>query len=382
MSTEDLIRQLAKTAGIIVGRDIVVNDRRFYDRILQQGSLGLGESYIEGWWEAREITLDELAYRVQRTGLRKELEKLSWRLKLRLGAAWLYRWFCPIKSIDQAKVVALQHYDLGNKFFEKMLGGPSGEGPLVYSCGYFTGSHRDLQKAQIDKMELINQKLKLKSALRVLDIGSGWGVLANYLASKNPGLEVDGVTISKEQFYYAQKKYGSTRVKFHLTDYRLFKPSYKYDAIVSVGMFEHVNPENYREFMEYVRNLLNPGGLFLLHTIGRNDSGIIGDPWMTKYIFPNSTLPSLTQISEAAENLFVIEDVQNFGSDYDKTLLCWRQNFINANFSSEEQPSPEFMRMWDYYLSMCAGTFRARKCQLYQVVLSVDREGVYRRPAL
>lgn len=358
----EIIIGLAKEAGVIIGKDIFVTDERFYDRVLSEGSLGLGESYMEGWWIEGDMSLDELAYRVQKCNIKQRLMEQSWRVKLQLLTSWLYRKLYPV-NVKDGKLVGLQHYDLGNDFFEQMLG-PS----MIYSCGYFKGTD-DLYQAQINKVNLIKEKLKLKRGDRVLDIGCGWGSIAGLLAEQ--GIVVEGLTISKEQYKYACEKYPD--VKFILADYRDMHTEERYDAIFSVGMFEHVNHENYVTYMNFVDRMLKPEGMFLLHTIGRNDSSIVCEPWISKYIFPNSALPSLSQITQAAENLFVVEDVENFGPDYDKTLMCWYEKCVY-----NDKPE-EFIRMWRYYLLMCAGNFRSRKCQLYQVVLSKHREVKYER---
>lgn len=384
MSSKEIITSLASQAGIDLSRSIIVRDERIYDRILSDGSLALGESYMEGWWEPTGTTLDELIVKIIEAKLIDRLREASWTLKFNLALNWLYRKIFPIYSIDQSKVVALQHYDLGNELYEEMLD------IMVYSCAYFRLPNESLYQAQLNKMELINRKLQLtdQKVHRVLDIGCGWGELVDYLASKNPQLIVDGITISEEQFKHCQEKKKGPGRQFFLCDYREHNPDYKYDAIVSVGMFEHVNPENYQEFMEICHSLLKPGGLMLLHTIGKLNSTITSDPWISKYIFTNSTLPSLAGVSSSSESLFVIEDVHNFGPHYDTTLMHWYKNFkdrfdlINERRKTAGRKvfSQEFFRMWEYYLLTCAGVFRSRQCQLYQVVLSKNRKELYQRP--
>lgn len=402
-----IIKRLADESGIKIGKDIIVNDDRFYNRVIRDGSLGLGESYMEGWWNAGDKKLDELFSTICQAKLKEKLTALSWWLKFKLFLTWLYYWLFPINSVEQSKLVALKHYDLGNELYEVML-----EKPAMYSCAYFRKDISDedglkyfryentikensvLQRAQLNKLELIKRKLNLKPGMRVLDIGCGWGDLANYLYTTsregNDSIYIDGITISEEQYHYCLDNHANARVNFYLTDYRNFKPEYQYDAIVSVGMFEHINPHgrNYEEFMQIAHRLLNPGGLFLLHTIGGNKSMLTGDPWITKYIFPNSCLPSLAQISSSTEGLFVVEDVHNFGTHYDKTLMLWYENFkknfdkINEERTKLGKPILDntFYRMWEYYLLSCAGLFRSRECQLYQVVLSKERYEQYVRP--
>ncbi|XWV26332.1 cyclopropane-fatty-acyl-phospholipid synthase [Tupanvirus soda lake] len=376
MSSRDIVDQLARLADIEIGTDIIVNDDRFYDRVFKDDSLGLGESYVLGWWDAGTMELDEIFYKISKSNIKNKLQDLSYYSKAKLISLQMYNYLFPVKSIEESKVVALQHYNLGNELYEMMLE------PMIYSCAYFMSPDDSLYQAQINKMELITQKIKLEPGMRILDIGCGWGELAAYLSKKN--ICVDGITISEEQFKYAQQKFSSDNVKFHLVDYREFNPSYQYDAIVSVGMFEHVNSNNYKEFMEIAHKLLKPGGLFLLHTIGSNISTNICDRWINKYIFPNSALPSMAQISSASEGKFVIEDVHNLGPHYDKTLMCWYDNFTkNFDKINEKREIPftnEFFRMWTYYLLACAGSFRARNIQLYQVVFSKESDNAYQRP--
>ena len=379
--SKEIVHQLASLAGITIGKDVIVRDERFYDRVFSDGSLGLGESYMEGWWDTGDKTLDQLSYIVNSTDLNEKLQGMSWELAFKMTLNWAWRLIFPVNTIEESKVVAEQHYDLGNELYTKMLGFPS-----LYSCGYYRNAD-SLIEAQVNKLELIARKLQLAPGARVLEIGCGWGDLAVHLSRRAPGVHVTAITISEEQYNYCIRQHVNENVKFELVDYRKLDPHYKFDAIVSVGMFEHVNPNNYREYMEICTHLLKDGGIFLLHTIGKNKSEIISDPWISKYIFPNSTLPSLKQIMESSEGLLVPEDVHNFGPYYDLTLQAWYRNF-QTNFRAINQErlllgkSPfdaKFKRMWEYYLLMCAGLFRARKAQLYQVVFSKNGP-VYHRP--
>ncbi|MCG2809685.1 MAG: class I SAM-dependent methyltransferase, partial [Candidatus Portnoybacteria bacterium] len=142
------------------------------------------------------------------------------------------------------------------------------------------------------------------------------------------------------------------------------------DGIVSIGMFEHVGYKNYQTYMKVARNCLKDNGLFLLHTIGRNVARVATDPWMNKYIFPNSVIPSPEKIINAAKGLFALEDWHNFGADYDKTLMAWHQNFKNNWDKIKNIYDQRFYRMWSYYLLACAGSFRVRKNQVWQIVFS------------
>jgi len=239
---------------------------------------------------------------------------------------------------------------------------------MNYSCGYWKDVD-NLDDAQDAKLELSCKKLGLKPGMRVLDIGCGWAGFGKYAADKY-GVEVVGVTVSKEQKKLAEKLCKGLPVEIRLQDYRELDE--KFDRIISIGMIEHVGKKNYREYMKVSHRCLKENGLFLLHTIGSNISRFTGEPWLDKYIFPNGMLPSVKQLAKAVERLFVIEDVHNFGSYYDTTLMAWYDNFITHWDEIKNQYDERFYRMWSYYLLCCAGAFRARRNQLWQVVLSKD----------
>jgi cyclopropane-fatty-acyl-phospholipid synthase len=265
------------------------------------------------------------------------------------------------QSLRRASQVAERHYDLDNDLFGLML-----DETLAYSCGYWRDAD-DLHQAQLGKLDLICRKMQLEPGMRVLDIGCGWGSFVWHAASRY-GVAVDGITVSKEQQHYAQQRCADLPVNILLKDYR--EMDGQYDRIVSVGMFEHVGRRNYPTFMAVVDRLLRDDGMALLHTIGGNATTKSFDPWINKYIFPNGELPSLQQITAAAEHSFVIEDVQNFGPDYAKTLRAWDANFRRHWDQLAPRYDQRFYRMWRYYLNVCAAAFRVRSLQLWQVVLS------------
>jgi cyclopropane-fatty-acyl-phospholipid synthase len=209
--------------------------------------------------------------------------------------------------------------------------------------------------------------MKLEPGLRVVDIGCGWGSWARY-AAQNYGVEVVGITISREQVKEARRRTIDLPVEIRLQDYRKLEETF--DRIVSIGMFEHVGYKNYETFMNIVHQCLPEDGLALLHTIGSLQSSRTGDPWMNKYIFPNGMLPSARQITAAAEGRLVMEDWHNFGTDYDPTLMAWHQNFTCHWEELKADYSERFYRMWTYNLLMNAGAFRARRNQLWQIVYS------------
>lgn len=334
--------------------DIQVNDERFYARILRNGSLGLGESYMEGWWNS--LRIDEVVYRILKEDLVEKVKKNAG-LLLHYAISYIFN----LQSPGRAGIVARRHYDLGNDLFTAFL-----DPYLQYSCAYFNET-TDLAQAQQKKLDLICRKLNLQQTDRLLDIGAGWGGLARY-AAEQYGCQVTAVNISREQIAFARDFCRGLPVTVVNRDYR--KIEGLYDKIVSVGMFEHVGCKNFRSFMEVCHRCLTEDGIFLLHTIGSNTSNVSCDRWINRYIFPNGMLPSIAQIAESAENLFVIEDLHNLGPHYEKTLLAWNERFQKAWPSLAKKYGDSFKRMWEYYLLSCAGAFRARYIQLWQLVMT------------
>lgn len=336
--------------------DMQVHNERLYHRVLAQGSLGLGEAYMDGWWDCDQ--LDEFATRVLRAQLDKAIRG-NWRLLLHIASAQLMN----RQRTSRAFEIGKRHYDIGNDLYERML-----DKRMTYTCGYWNNA-ASLDEAQEAKLDLVCRKIGLKKGDRVLDIGCGWGSFAKF-AAETYGAEVVGVTVSKEQIALGRKRCVGLPIDLRLQDYRKINESF--DHIVSLGMFEHVGVKNYRTYMEVAHRCLKDDGLFLLHTIGRNTSGITTDPWIDKYIFPNSLLPSIAQIATSVERLFVMEDWHNFSTDYDKTLMAWWKNVEThwGELAQQQRYDERFHRMWRYYLLMCAGTFRARTNQLWQIVLS------------
>ncbi len=352
-----ILHRMFSRAGVTINGDdpwdIQVHDDRWYRRVLQEKNLGLGESYMEGWWSCGKI--DEMICRLLRGGLDDQL-KGTWRY----AASFLPEILFNLQSMARSRMIARKHYDLDNALFFSFL-----DSYHQYSCAFFDGTD-DLEQAQQKKLALIAQKLELSVGERVLDIGCGWGGLAFYAADRH-GCKVTAANISREQLRYARESCRNVSVDFFEGDYRTLEG--RFDKIVSVGMFEHVGKKNYRTFMQTVNRLLLDEGIFLLHTIGSNTSKAYCDPWIRRYIFPNSMLPSLRQISQAVEHFFVIEDVHNLGPHYDKTLLSWNERFQQAWPMLAQRYDTRFKRMWEYYLLSCAGAFRARTLQLWQIVM-------------
>ena len=353
-----VIQELAAKAGIVLNGespwDLRVHDDRFYGRVLRDGSLGFGESYMDGWWDAER--LDETFYRIHRAGIRPELR--NWKTLLSVLAAVLINKARPAKAYEVGRV----HYDLGNDLYRAML-----DRRMVYTCGYWKDADT-LDAAQEAKLDLVCRKIGLKAGDRVLDVGCGWGSFLRFAAERY-GARGVGLTISEEQVRLAREQLAGLPVEIRLQDYRAFDDE-PFDHIVSLGMFEHVGYKNYRPFMQIVHRHLKDGGLFLLHTIGNDCTVRSIDPWLEKYIFPNSMLPSIRQIGQAIEELFVMEDWHNFSADYDRTLMAWHENVSRAWGTLPARYDERFRRMWRYYLLSCAGLFRARGAQLWQIVLS------------
>ncbi|MDR3511796.1 MAG: cyclopropane fatty acyl phospholipid synthase [Caulobacteraceae bacterium] len=360
MSAESLIRGLLEKAGIAVDGskpwDIQVHDRRLFDRVLAQGSLGLGEAYMDGWWDCEQ--LDGFFHRVVDAHLDSGLSTPP-------AKAWmaLQAWLLNRQSRARAWRVAQVHYDLDVDVFQATF-----DRRLTGSCGYWRDA-RNLDDAQEAKLDLICRKLKLEAGQRVLDIGCGWGAFIGY-ATKQYGVSGVGITVSQVQALYARGRYAGLPADFQVMDYRAFEG--QVDHIASMGMFEHVGSKNYRTYFQTARRALRPGGLFVLHTIWTNERSATIDPWLDRYIFPNGVLPTVGQVGAAVEGLFVIEDVENFGADYDLTLMAWYDNFQSHRERLAARYGERFCRMWDYYLRCCAGGFRSRSISVGQFVLSPD----------
>jgi cyclopropane-fatty-acyl-phospholipid synthase len=356
---EAVVRELFELAGIQIGGhapgDIRVHDRRFYERVLRDASIGFGESYMEDWWEtdALDVTIDK----VMRADLKRKITG-SWRLRaLTVKAAVL-----NLQAKSRAGRSIEAHYDIGNDLYTRML-----DRRMVYTCAYWKDA-TTLEAAQEAKLDLVCRKIGLRPGMRVLDLGCGWGGFASWAAEKY-GCTVLGVTLSKDQVSLGNQLWKHLPVELRLCDYRDVTGTY--DRVVSIGMMEHVGPKNHGEMMSVIERCLGEDGVALVHTIANNRSLRHGTPFIEKYIFPNAVAPSLAQIGHAIEGKLVLEDLHNIGPDYDPTLMAWWANFDRTYPELDHQRyDRKFYQMWKMYLLAAAGASRSRDGQLYQFVLT------------
>lgn len=356
-AAERTIRPLLERAGLEINGhrdfDPKIRDTRLFARVLRDGTLGLGEAWMDEWWDCE--ALDEMFARLVGAGI-DGTGLGGWRLT----AMDLLARLRNLQRKPRARGAITRHYDQGDDLFEAML-----DRRRVYSCAYWEGA-TDLDDAQEKKLEFVCQKLGISHGHHVLDIGCGWGGFAQWAAERH-GARVTGATISPSQAADAREACRGLPVEILLRDYRDL--SGRFDRIVSIGMFEHVGPKNHRAFMEHARRLLAGDGLMLLQTIGGTRSFHSGEPWLGAYIFPDAVVPSIAQIGRSIEGLFVMEDWHELGAFYDRTLMAWHAN-VEARWEALPRYDRRFRRMWRYYLLHCAGAFRARKNQLWHIVLS------------
>lgn len=358
MDNRSILELLLQPTGIHINgdkpSDIYVHDERFYKSVLSTGTLGLGESYMDGWWNCD--ALDDLFTKLINSHLEERVKQNMHLFLLSLTSNLFNR-----QTKQKARKVAATHYDLGNELFEHML-----DKYMMYSCAYWDNA-ATLDEAQERKLDLICRKLQLSSGLTVLDIGCGWGGFAQYAAEKYD-VKVTGITISGEQASFARERCKGLPVEIRIQDYR--EVNERFDRIVSIGMLEHVGFKNYSTFMNIVHRNLEDDGIFLLHCIGGNEIKNFTDPWINRYVFPNSMMPYAGQIVSAIEKLFVLQDWHNFGLYYDVTLMELLKNFKSSWHLLKAKYSDRFYRMWEYYLSVCAASFRTGHNNLWQIILT------------
>ncbi|PSU80706.1 cyclopropane fatty acyl phospholipid synthase [Photobacterium phosphoreum] len=364
---KELFRDLLKQADIEINGtrpwDIIVNDDKLFDNILLDGTIAFGEGYMTRLWDCERI--DILISKLLRSNIEDKLTGID---KIKFATNYSVtklKSFINPQAVNRVKEDVPFHYDIGNDLFVNML-----DERMAYTCAYWKDA-KTLDQAQEHKMDLICRKLNLQPGMRLLDIGCGWASFMNYAAAKY-GVICDGLTLSEEQMALGQQIANKKKlpVNIILQDYREFTPEQPYDRVVSIGMIEHVGPSNYDEYFKCVNHFLADNGMFLLHTIGSPTSKNGTDPWINKYIFPNGVIPSLSQLSSSVENQFNIEDVHNFGPDYDLTLMAWCEKFEKNWFKIYKNYDATFYRMWRFYLLSCAGAFRCRDISLWQIALT------------
>lgn len=375
---KNVIASLFGRAGITLNGsepwDIQVKNDRFFRRSLR-GSLGFGESYMEGDWDVGSI--DALFRRIIRYDISDSLMVMLNRLRLDLKSR-----LTNMQSRIGSRAIAETHYDLDHRLYELFLG-PWNQ----YTCCFYDKA-TTLEEAEVEKLEMVCNKLDLQPGDRVMDIGCGWGGFAKY-AAETRGCHVTGVSISVEQIAYARKYTAGLPVDIIECDYRDLPKRYEdgsFDKVVIIGMIEHVGYKNYRHLFEVVHRMLNDVGLFLLHTIGNSTVTTVVDPWIEKYIFRNSMAPAASQLTHAMERLFTLQDWENYGHYYPSTLAHWQERF-EANWPRIEaietanRFDERFRRMFNYYFLSCKAGFETEDILLWHLVMSKAgcRQTVYPR---
>lgn len=345
--------------------DLRIHDARVYARVLTQWSLGAGEAYVDGDWDCDR--LDLLFERLTRAELDRTAPPPA---KVKLMVESLRQRVFSLQPAERTQAAGRPCLSVGDDVYEAML-----DSRMVYSCAFWEHA-KDLEQAQIDKLEMICRKLELRPGQTLLDLDCGWGGLARF-AAEYFGVRVTGVANSQAQLAAAEKRCRGLPVKLLAQSERPVEG--RFDKIVSVGQFEQVGPRNYATYFDAARRLLKPEGLFLLHTIGVDRPSPHTDPWMERHVFPDGKLPAASELSGALEGRFIIEDWHNFGADQDRTLMAWAERFEAAWPRLAKRYDEGFRRMFRYYLLSCAGFFRSRRGQVWQLVLSgPERHGTYR----
>lgn len=348
--------------SMIVGRDrpeftVTLNEDLDKKELLTSTSLALGEAYMK-----EELEVDRDLYEV----LNLFLGQMG---KFKTDKSALKKLILTSKAKKNQEKEVRSHYDIGNEFYRLWL-----DETMSYSCGYFKNAEDTLYDAQVNKADHILEKLQLQEEMTLLDIGCGWGFLL-MRAAKKYGIKGTGITLSKEQYQKFSEDIEREGLKdclqVELMDYRDLKHSgAQFDRVVSVGMLEHVGRGNYELFMENAEAVLKPEGLFLLHYISAQKEHE-GDPWIKKYIFPGGTIPSLREIIDILpEYEFHVLDIESLRRHYNRTLLCWRENFLKHREEIARMQGEEFTRMWELYLASCAATFNNGIIDLHQILVS------------
>ncbi|MEQ8934268.1 MAG: cyclopropane-fatty-acyl-phospholipid synthase family protein [Amphiplicatus sp.] len=352
-------------APVVVMR---ITDPSYYAQIALNPELAFGEAYMEG-----ALTFEEGSVRDFLRLAHGNAVNLRGRPMRRLAAdaARRLRRFQQANPIGKAREHVAHHYDLSNDFYRLFL-----DEDLNYSCAYFEHDGQTLEAAQIAKLRHIAAKLKIEPGMRVLDIGSGWGAMAFYLA-EHLGAEVVGVTLSQEQkalaTLRARERGLEKNVEFRLSDYREVDETF--DRIVSVGMFEHVGVPHYAEFFEKISDLLADDGVALLHSIGHKGPPNVTGPWIRKYIFPGGYSPALSETFAAIERSGLWAcDVEILRLHYADTLKEWERRFQAARAKVATMFDERFCRMWEFYMSTSEFAFRVGGHMVFQIQLAHQRD--------
>jgi cyclopropane-fatty-acyl-phospholipid synthase len=350
---------------------IRLHDPRLHYLLFLHPGLYLGEAYMDGTLTIEEGDLygflELLLSNIER--LERSPRQIEWR-----GISRCLRPLLTFNPIGRAKRNAAHHYDLSGRLYDLFL-----DEDRQYSCAYFTSDNESLEVAQNNKKRHIAAKLRLAPGMKVLDIGSGWGGLALYLARAEKDVEVTGVTLSEEQLKVSRERAKGAgladRVQFALRDYR--DEQGRYDRIVSVGMFEHVGPRNYPTFFSKVKDLLTDDGVCLLHSIGRMEAAGATSPWLRKYIFPGGYTPALSEVLAAVERVGLwATDMEILRLHYAKTLREWRRRFSANRDEIRRLYDDRFCRMWEFYLVGCEVAFRYMRQMVMQLQLTKRQDAV------
>ncbi|WP_206460300.1 SAM-dependent methyltransferase [Anaerovorax sp. IOR16] len=325
--------------------------------LLASTSLALGEAYMRGDLEIKGDLYKTLNY------------FLGQMTQFYVDNKILKNLIHPPTSAREQKKEVQYHYDIGNDFYSLWL-----DDTMSYSCGYFKTENDSLYQAQLNKVHLTLSKLNLQENMTLLDIGCGWGFLL-IEAAKKYKIHGVGITLSQEQAKKFEERIKEENLENYLEvklmDYReLHKLDVKFDRIVSIGMLEHVGRKNYNLFIKNVNSVLNPSGIFLLHYIsGRIEND--GDPWIKKYIFPGGVIPSLREIISICSDFnYYTVDIESLRRHYNKTLLCWNENFQKNKDKLKGKFSDSFIRMWQLYLCGCAAGFNNGVVDIHQLVFT------------
>lgn len=345
-----------------------LTDKSLYRKLFLNPELHAGEAYMDGRMTFEDGNLRDFLtlFSVNRLNISSyPLQKVLRRVSRSV------RRFQQANPIGKAQSNVAHHYDLGNDFYKLFLD----EG-MQYSCAYFQSDDNTLEEAQRNKLRLLAAKLNLKPGQKVLDIGSGWGDLALYLA-RMEDVTVVGCTLSKEQYELSNRKAHaaglSDRVRFELLDYR--KLVERFDRIVSVGMFEHVGVHHYGEFFAKINELLDDDGVMVLHSIGHMSPPGTASPWLRKYIFPGAYSPALSEVFDVVEqNSLWVTDLEFLRLHYAKTLDHWYQRFAANRAQVAALYDERFCRMWEFYLISAEMMFRTGSQLVFHMQLARKRD--------